>query len=62
MVDSVSDKPKIEDSRAAANVKNIVLVVDYGSQYTQLITRRCVNLNCVATLAVLWRYEARASA
>jgi hypothetical protein len=34
-------KPKIEDSQVAKIVKNIVLVVDYGSQYTQLITRRC---------------------
>lgn len=34
-------KPKIEDSKVAQHVKNIVLVIDYGSQYTQLITRRC---------------------
>jgi hypothetical protein len=34
---------KIEDSKVAQHVKNIVLVIDYGSQYTQLITRRCDN-------------------
>jgi hypothetical protein len=36
-------KPKIEDSQVAKDIKNIVLVIDYGSQYTQLITRRYVS-------------------
>lgn len=37
-------RPKrIEDSLVAQE-RNVVLIIDYGSQYTQLITRRCRSM------------------
>lgn len=35
-----AEKPRVEDSYVARQFSKI-LVLDFGSQYTQLITRRC---------------------
>ena len=40
MPDSDAAPQKIEDSHVAQE-RTKILVIDYGSQYTQLITRRC---------------------
>lgn len=40
MAEPAVKKPRIEDSKVAEGHKTI-LIIDYGSQYTQLITRRC---------------------
>jgi hypothetical protein len=39
MAEPAIKKPRIEDSKVAEGHKTI-LIIDYGSQYTQLITRR----------------------